>query len=47
MDDILSGGHTLQEAIDKQTQLTSLLIEGGFELRKWLSNEPIVVTLTK
>lgn len=40
MDDITSGGHTLSEAFEKKAQLISLLKEGGFELRKWLSNYP-------
>lgn len=40
MDDMLSGGHTLEQTLQKQSQLIDILKKGGFELRKWLSNEP-------
>lgn len=39
MDDVLSGAHTLEEALKKQAQLINLLKEGGFSLRKWLAND--------
>lgn len=35
---MLSGGHNLNEAFNKQTQLINLLSERGSEFRKWLSN---------
>ena len=38
VDDFMSGGHTMEETIDKQKQLIELLKLGGFELRKWASN---------
>lgn len=40
MDDILSGGHTMESAKDKQSELIKLLAVGGFPPRKWLANEP-------
>lgn len=38
VDDILSGGDSLEEARGLQDELISLLRRGGFELRKWSSN---------
>lgn len=40
VDDVLGGGETLEEAKALQAQLIDLLARGGFELRKWFSNEP-------
>ncbi|XP_076301926.1 uncharacterized protein LOC143220071 [Lasioglossum baleicum] len=39
MDDVLSGGHSLETAGLKQKQVLELCKVGGFPLRKWLSNE--------
>ena len=44
MDDLLSGGHSLELTLEKQSQLIKSLKEGGFELRKWLSNKPEVLS---
>ena len=38
VDDVLSGGHTLTEALLKQIDTRELLALGCFPLRKWLSN---------
>ena len=38
VDDLLSGATTLNEAIQLQQQLTTLLKTAGFTLRKWASN---------
>lgn len=38
VDDILSGADTFEEAYDLHRDLCSLLDEGGFKLRKWISN---------
>ena len=38
VDDLLSGTPTLEEAIQLQQELTSLLDTAGFTLRKWASN---------
>ena len=38
VDDLLSGATTLNEAIQLQQQLTTLLETAGFTLRKWASN---------
>lgn len=38
VDDIISGADTVNEALELQGQLISLLAKGGFELRKWTSN---------
>ncbi|GFY07970.1 DUF1758 domain-containing protein [Trichonephila clavipes] len=40
MDDILSGESTLEGAKKLQTRLSKLLLRGGFELHKWVSNSP-------
>ncbi len=39
MDDMLSGCHSLEVTVEKQSQLIESLKECGFELRKWLSND--------
>lgn len=38
VDDVLSGGNTINEAITMQKELKNLLQSGGFQLRKWSSN---------
>ncbi|XP_058816076.1 uncharacterized protein LOC131679380 [Topomyia yanbarensis] len=43
VDDLISGRSTVAEAIKLRNQLDSLLAKGGFELRKWASNEPTVL----
>ncbi|GFX68144.1 integrase catalytic domain-containing protein [Trichonephila clavipes] len=40
MDDILSVESTLEGAKKLQTRLAQLLVRGGFELHKWVSNSP-------
>lgn len=40
IDDICSGGDSLHEAKNLRDELIALLAKGGFELRKWASNEP-------
>ncbi|XP_046661212.1 uncharacterized protein LOC124354637 [Homalodisca vitripennis] len=40
IDDIVTGSASLESAIQLQDQLIQLLAKGGFELRKWASNEP-------
>ena len=39
MDDALSGGHTLQEALSKQADLIKIFKVGGFNLHKWMAND--------
>lgn len=39
VDDLLSGANTISEAIEKQRQVTSALKSGGFDIRKWSSND--------
>ncbi|XP_058827527.1 uncharacterized protein LOC131687455 [Topomyia yanbarensis] len=43
VDDLISGRSTVAETIKLRNQLDSLLAKGGFELRKWASNEPTVL----
>jgi hypothetical protein len=43
VDDTLTGADTVESAIDLQGQLQDLLTCGGFFLRKWNSNEPLVL----
>ncbi|KAG5862287.1 hypothetical protein JTB14_015426 [Gonioctena quinquepunctata] len=38
VDDIVSGSHSLPEALKLQTDMIRILDKGGFELRKWASN---------
>ncbi|XP_035229448.1 uncharacterized protein LOC118201452 [Stegodyphus dumicola] len=40
MDDILTGGNTLEEAKELQSELVQMLRRGGMELHKWVSNHP-------
>jgi len=40
VDDVLSGGHSLEEALEGQTQLISTLQSAGFPLKKMTSNHP-------
>lgn len=44
IDDMLSGGHSIEITIEKQTQLINTLKEDGLELREWLSNEPRILS---
>ncbi|XP_065362054.1 uncharacterized protein LOC135955625 [Calliphora vicina] len=43
VDDILAGGHTIEEAIKTRKELASVLKSAGFDLMKWNSNEPKVI----
>lgn len=38
MDDILTGAHTLEEALNLRNGIIQVLQKGGFELSKWSSN---------
>ncbi|GFT81441.1 DUF1758 domain-containing protein [Nephila pilipes] len=40
MNDVLSGESTLEGAKKQQTKISQLLLRGGFELHKWVSNSP-------
>ncbi|GFV15340.1 DUF1758 domain-containing protein [Trichonephila clavipes] len=40
MNDILSGESTLEGGKELKTRLSQLLLRGGFELHKWVSNSP-------
>lgn len=39
VDDLMSGGNNLEEATNLQQQIIQILQSGGFELRKWASNQ--------
>ncbi|XP_058840968.1 uncharacterized protein LOC131696445 [Topomyia yanbarensis] len=43
VDDLFSGGGNVAETIALRKQLDALLLKGGFELRKWASNEQAVL----
>lgn len=43
MDDALFGSHSIEEARKCRDELINLLSSGGFNLRKWSSNEPALV----
>lgn len=47
MDDLLSGSHTIESAKQLQADLIELLRSGGFNLRKWTSNEPALLESIK
>lgn len=40
VDDVCTGGATIEEAIRLRDELIALLATGGYELRKWVSNHP-------
>ena len=40
VDDIPTGTPSIEEALELQSELISLMSQGGFELRKWASNRP-------
>lgn len=44
VDDVVSGAPTLEEARQRKTEVISLLQRGQFELRKWASNRPELLT---
>ncbi|KAJ8947348.1 hypothetical protein NQ318_002874 [Aromia moschata] len=44
VDDVLSGSNSLNSALEVQQELISLLNKGCFELRKWASNHPGLLT---
>ncbi|XP_065074640.1 uncharacterized protein LOC135698542 [Ochlerotatus camptorhynchus] len=43
VDDLISGSSNITDAINLRKQLQTLLARGGFELRKWASNESAVL----
>lgn len=43
VDDVVTGGKTLSETKALQRQLIALLNKGGFQLRKWASNDPALL----
>lgn len=43
VDDCMSGNHSIESAINLQKELDNLFKSGHFLLRKWASNEPIVL----
>lgn len=47
MDDVLTGGTTIQETAELQQQLSNLQKEGQFSLRKWRSNDSHILANIK
>lgn len=43
VDDLLSGANSIEDATKLRNQLDALLSKGGFQLRKWASNEEAVL----
>lgn len=39
MDDLLTGTDSVEQLLKLQSEITSILATGGFELRKWLCNK--------
>ena len=44
VDDLLTGADTPEQALHMYKQLRALLIKGGFDLRKWRSSSPTVLS---
>lgn len=40
VDDVCTGADSVEEALSRKDELVELLNRGGYELRKWLSNSP-------
>lgn len=38
VDDVMTGSYTIQDALSSRRELSQLLMNGGFKLRKWVSN---------
>lgn len=43
VDDVCTGAQSIEEALVLRDELIAILKSGGYELRKWLSNEPSVL----
>lgn len=43
VDDLLTGGKTIEEAVEIQQKVAHILSSAGFQLWKWASNEPAVI----
>ncbi|XP_065087476.1 uncharacterized protein LOC135709181 [Ochlerotatus camptorhynchus] len=43
VNDLFSGGNNAAEVIELRNQLDALLAKGGFQLRKWASNDEVVL----
>ncbi|XP_075235545.1 uncharacterized protein LOC142332815 [Lycorma delicatula] len=43
VDDVLTGGDSVDELIEIQSKLIDLLNSGGFQLHKWCSNHPSIL----
>ena len=43
MDDVVTGADSIEEATDLQSELRQLCKAGGFNLRKWASNQPALM----
>ena len=44
VDDLLTGSNTFHEALALRDDLIKLLSKGGFQLRKWSSNDPNLIS---
>ncbi|XP_065086878.1 uncharacterized protein LOC135708701 [Ochlerotatus camptorhynchus] len=44
VDDFIGGAQTIEDAVQLRTKLSELLKKGGFELRKWTSNQILVLS---
>lgn len=44
VDDLMSGGQSIEEVQELQTQLNTILQSGGFHLRKWSSNSKAIAS---
>ena len=44
MDDVLSGSHSLPEALKKQSELINICKCAAFSLHKWIANDKILLS---
>lgn len=47
VDDLITGGNSVEEVIEIRQQVTDLLKQGNFEIRKWCSNDESVLNGVK
>ncbi|KAG6446975.1 uncharacterized protein LOC115441446 [Manduca sexta] len=47
MDDFMSGGQSVNEAVEINEQMSTMLKRGGFQLQKWMSNNNKLMNIIK
>ncbi|XP_073845545.1 uncharacterized protein isoform X1 [Musca autumnalis] len=44
VDDVLAGGHSLEDTVKSRKELTAAMESAGFELMKWTANDPKLIS---